>query len=280
MMHGNNDTTSDLNTGGDHVPGRDVPSPIMRNILQTVERIAASDLGVLIVGEEGTEQEWLARKIHEMSSRTRGNFIRIDCFSRNMETLEKEIFGFEEPAFNAIDVTPSAFDDAAGGTIFLMNLSDLIPPLHVKLTRALLHQHYRHVGGQTEYPINVRVIATVARKPSAQSEERGVTKENFQRVCPVIINLPPLRERREDIPVLITRFLDELNQRPGTLPVSMHPAALEACRTYDWPGNALEVERAVIHAAALCDGHMIRKEHLPLQVAQILPNRRTQAITL
>jgi DNA-binding NtrC family response regulator len=280
MMHGNSEATPDLPGNGTYVPGGDAPSPIMRNILQTVERIAASDLGVLIVGEEGTEQEWLARKIHEMSSRASGNFVRIDCFSRNMETLEKEIFGFEEPSFSSTDITTSAFDDAAGGTLFLMNIGDLIPALHVKLTRALLHQHYRRIGGQTECPINIRVIATVARKTGEHPEEKGVTKENFQRVCPVIINLPPLRERREDIPVLIKRFLDELNQRPETLPLSLHHGALEACRAYDWPGNALELERAVIHAAALCDGHLIRREHLPAPVSQLPASRQAQVINI
>jgi DNA-binding NtrC family response regulator len=245
----------------------------MRNILQTVERIAASDLGVLIVGEEGTEQEWLARTIHRMSSRAHAEFVHIDCLSRNFETLEKEIFGAEELRLDGIDIFSSAFEQAAGGTIFLRSISELLPPLNAKLSRALTHQHYRRIGGQQEIPINVRVIASVARKPSDLYDDRPTGKEAYQRICPIIINLPPLRERREDIPILIGRFLSEAMEQLGEKPATMDAGATEACRSYDWPGNALELRRAVIHAAALCDGKVIRTEHLPAYVSQSAASR-------
>ncbi len=262
MAHGNH-TDDTL-----HPADEGKPSQIMVNILQTVERIAASDLGVLIAGEEGTEQEWLARTIHRMSSRSGKEFVRVDCFSRNFETLEKEIFGFEEPAFTEVEITRGALEEAAGGSIFLMNISDLAPALYAKLAKSLTHQHFRRVGGQRELPINVRVIATLSRSPSDISSSPLASKDAFQRICPVIINLPPLRERREDIPILIRRILRELTDQANPVQAGIHPAALEICCRYDWPGNALELQRAITHAAAVCDGRLIRMEHLPLDLRQ------------
>jgi DNA-binding NtrC family response regulator len=243
--------------------GKLKPSPIMQNILQTIEKIAASDLGVLIVGEQGTEKEWLARTIHRMSGRADHEFVNIDCSTPSTELVEKEIFGFEELTLTGIEIYNGIFEEAAGGTIFFDHISMLPVALQTKIARVLAHQSFRHMGGFEEIGINIRVIASSVKNPSETVEGMISGHEYSLRIWPVIINLPPLRERRDDILFLIQRSIIEASDRYRRQPPGITTGAISACLAYNWPGNAHELQRTIDLAVTMCHDSFIQREHLP-----------------
>jgi DNA-binding NtrC family response regulator len=240
-------------------------SPVMQNIARTIERIAPSDLGVLFVGENGTGKNWTARLVHRLSNRTNKRFVELHCRSIR-ENIEERIFGYEAYTRSGIEVNSGALEDANGGTIFFNEIGDL--PLLVQRTvaRALEHQYIRHVGGRQDTPINVRFIAALDRKPDMMLEDGMLRKEIYHRVSPIIINLPPLRERREDIPFLIDQFLPNGDHRKAQDNLMISQQALEVCLAYDWPGNVRQLRNAIEYAVLMCHGHTIQTEHLPLYV--------------
>ncbi|MBI1806200.1 MAG: sigma-54-dependent Fis family transcriptional regulator [Ignavibacteria bacterium] len=250
----------------------------MRTIMQTLDRIALSDLGVLVVGEEGTGKKWLAKMIHQVSGRARSPFLWVDCKTLNRETLEKEIFGSEELTFSGIEITRGAVERAYGGTIFFENVEELPALLQMKIARVLEHQHFRRVGGFEEIGVNVRIITTSRTKP-AVLEDDGIDKtEIYHRMCPVILNLPPLRERREDILFLIEKFIMETTTDRANRPKGITGSALRTCLEYHWPGNARELKVAIKHAARICSDQFIRKNHLPVYLQDY--NKRVNGVTV
>ena len=239
------------------------PSPIMQNILQTIEKIASSDLGVLIVGEPGTERDWLAQIIHNMSGRADHKFVTLDCASPTPELVEREIFGYEELTLSGNEITTGMLEKAAGGSVFFDNYSMLPLSLQGKIARFLSHKFFRRLGGVEEIGINIRVIASSAKNPSEPTGEIHFGHEYSPRIWPVIINLPPLRERRDDIVCLIQRFILEASQRYHRHPPGITMGALNACLSYNWPGNAQELQSTIDLAVSMCHETLIQKEHLP-----------------
>jgi DNA-binding NtrC family response regulator len=240
------------------------PSVIMKSILQTIERIAVSDIGVLIVGEQGTEKEWLARMIHQMSSRADKNFIHVDCSSLLPEKAERVIFGCEELSHSGVEIHRGVIENAYRGTLFLENLSALSPTLQVKITRVLEHQHLRRYGGFEQVGVNVRLIISLSMKPSELSWEDGsIGKESLYRICPMTMNIPPLRERREDILYLIEEYIQHSLEQEKSYPKGITAQALNTCLQYDWPGNAVELKKVIEHVMVTCSERFIRKSHLP-----------------
>ncbi len=240
----------------------------MQNIEQTIERIALSDLGVLIVGAFGTGKEWLARMIHRLSARSGQRMVRIDCAAIPAASFEKELIGSEELTLGGVEIFRGAFEDAAGGTLLLKGLGEVPQPLQGKIARILERQNFRRIGGFEEIVSNVRLIATMTKKSGGTADSVSQGNDLYYRICPIIINLPPLKERRQDIPFLIERFIAESDVKTSHKPRGMTADALQVCHVYDWPGNARELRSVVDHAIRVCPEQFIRRVHLPEYLQQ------------
>jgi len=234
------------------------PGLVMQQIIETIERVAVSDLGILIVGEEGAGKEWLARMIHRLSGRGSHRLVTIDCSTVDQTQAERALFGSEKAEKRSV------LQDAAGGTLILGRISELSPELRMKIVRTFEHQHYRRLDSPEHITVNVRMIATM-RKTTAEREQ-GFGKEIYHRICPVTINLPPLRERREDIPFLIEQFINESSLPADRRPKGMTADALASCQRYDWPGNVGELKRVIAEALAGSSDKFIRRDQLPVKV--------------
>jgi DNA-binding NtrC family response regulator len=234
------------------------PGLVMRQIIQTIERVSVSDLGILIVGEEGTGKQWLARMIHRLSGRARHPLVSIDCTTVNQQEVERELFGSEKMKQHGL------LQQAGGGTLSLANISDLPPALQMKIVRTFEHQHYRRFDSPEHITVNVRMIATMRKTTTAAEQEYG--KEIYHRICPVMINLPPLRERREDIPFLIEQFINESNIPSTRRPRAITADALATCVNYGWPGNVGELKRVILGALEGSSDKVIHRDQLPERV--------------
>ncbi len=238
-------------------------SPAMQEIFRTLEKIAPSDLSFVIVGEHGTGKEWIARTIHQMSGRHRGPFWPVDCSSLMPENIEKEIFGYEAVTREGISLNRGAFEDASGGTLLLNEIESLPHAIQLKVARALEYQIIRRAGEERDVRINVRVIATMTESPDILLKKGSLMKEVFYRLSPIVLELPPLRERREDIPILIETILTDLHSRNNSSVLGITPQALHLCLEHDWPGNIRNLRNAVEYASVMCTGKFIQPEDLP-----------------
>lgn len=236
-------------------------SVLMENILKTMEHIAVSDLGVRIVGENGTGKEWLARLIHKLSARAGAHFAHLDCSAIPHYCLEEEIFGREGIVQSGIDIRPGILETANGGTVYFDRIAALPVHLKIKIARALERQHFRRVGGYGEVAVNVRVITGVNKQPDEfiRSSARDIT----DRISPICINLPPLRERRDDIPFLIGHFIQDARRDDSRRCQGITAEALQACLAHDWPGNIHELRSAIEYAALMSGEALITDRHLP-----------------
>jgi len=238
-------------------------SVMMQHILQTVERIAVSDLGVLISGEPSTGKEWLARMIHRCSGRSAGPFVRVDCASLPRRDLETKIFGSEVLTLSGIKVRTGALEEAKGGTIFFDQIAKLPAGTVAKIARMLEYQDFRRVGGYDENTPNVRVIASLHKNYGESSNARNFRTDLYYRITPVLLNLPPLRERPGDIPFFIEKFILEFPGSSQQWVKAITSAALYTCLAYDWPGNIRELKDAIRYATIMCAERYIQPGHLP-----------------
>jgi len=238
----------------------------MQEVFQTLEKIAPSDLSFVIVGEHGTGKEWIARAIHRMSTRQLGPFWPVDCASFSPENIEKELFGNETMTREGISLNRGAFEDASGGTLLLNEIESLPHTVQLKVARALEYQTIRRAGDERDVHINVRVIATMTESPEALLNKGKLMKEVFYRLSPIVLELPPLRERREDIPLLIETILADLHTRHNSTVLGISPQALHACLEHDWPGNIRNLRNAVEYASVMCSGQFIQPQDLPQYV--------------
>lgn len=240
-----------------------VPSKIMQDILEVIRSIAVSDLGILLVGEDGTEKIWLANLIHEFSERINEKIVTIDCSILDKNQAELLLFGSEEIVIDGVRITKGAIEENSRGTLVLENLCSL--PLHLqeKLAKILEHRHFRRVGGFTEIETYVRIISTVNKRSSDPTGVGSLDRETSYHLCPVIINLPPLRERRDDIPFLIEKFIVETSDAATQRFRGITSGALNRCLTYDWPGNTRELKEVVRHALMNASDMFIRTTDLP-----------------
>jgi len=239
------------------------PSKIMRDILDVVRNIALSDLGILIVGEEGTEKGWLATTIHEMSGRAKERIIFVDCVSHSAAAVEQLLFGCEEYEEGGVRITRGLLEEVSNGTLVIENLSALDQKVRERLSKVVEHRHYHRIGGNTGIHSNVRMISTITVSVPRQ-EEGAFAGREFQRgLSPIVINLPPLRKRPEDILFLIEMWIKETSVATQKKWTGITNSALQRCMAYDWPGNASELREAIQHALMNTSDKFIRTSDLP-----------------
>ncbi len=241
-------------------------SPAMREIYKTIGRVAESEATVLINGESGTGKELVARAIHFHSIRAGRPFIAVNSAAIPSELLESELFGHEKGAFSgAVNRKIGKFEAAAGGTLFLDEIGDMNLSLQGKLLRVLQEREFERVGGVDPIKTDVRVIAATHRNLEKTVQENRFRQDLFYRLNVIQINIPPLRKRKEDIPLLADYFLGKY--QPASLnPKVLTEETLKILKAYDWPGNVRELENAVQRAVTLCQGTKIFPESLPPQL--------------
>jgi two-component system nitrogen regulation response regulator GlnG len=235
----------------------------MQEIYKTIGRIAGSDVTVLLRGESGTGKELVARAIHHYSRRAGRPFVAVSCAAIPGTLLESELFGHERGAFtDAKERKLGKFELAHGGTLFLDEVGDMPPELQTKLLRALQERSFERVGGQEPIRVDVRILAATNRDLEALIKEGKFREDLYYRLNVVELYLPPLRERRRDIPLLVDHFLatyaDPLGQR------IVAPEALDRLVGYEWPGNVRELENVIQRAIVMATGGVIVPEHLPI----------------
>ncbi|RMH39012.1 MAG: FHA domain-containing protein [Deltaproteobacteria bacterium] len=237
-------------------------SAAMREIFATLEKVAPSDLTVMITGETGTGKEMVARAIHNASKRADKPFVVLDCGSIPKDLIESTLFGHEKGSFTgAVGQHRGCFEQANGGTIFLDEIGELDISLQPKLLRVLEQREIKRVGGDRTIKVDVRVIAATNRDLRAEVNANNFREDLYFRLSVVHIELPPLRERREDLPQLCQHFLREVASRRG-VNLSFSQDAMAALVSHSWPGNVRELRNVVERAAALCDGPVISRADL------------------
>lgn len=241
-------------------------SPPMLKVLQLAAQVAPTDATVLITGDTGTGKEVLARGIHANSPRKKAPFIAVNCGAIPETLIESELFGHERGAFTGADRRkPGRVERAAGGVLFLDEVGELPPQAQVKLLRVLQERVFERLGGTEALSVDVRIIAATNRNLTAEVEAGRFRDDLFYRLNVFHIHIPPLRERRQAIPILAERILQRIAARMRRPEIGLSKLALEMLQTYEWKGNVRELENALERAAILCGGSLIRPEHLPIQ---------------
>jgi DNA-binding NtrC family response regulator len=250
----------------DHPTGT---SKVWLDILRLAETVAPTDSTVLLQGESGTGKEVLARFIHERSNRAGAPFLSINCGALPESLLESELFGHVRGSFTgAIKDKQGLFNAAAHGTFLLDEIGETTPATQVKLLRALQHREVIPVGATDPVPIDARLIAATNRDLEEEIKTGGFRSDLYYRLNVIAIHLPPLRHRREDIPLLAEHFLHRTAQSRQEEPKRLSPAAIEALAEYQWPGNVRELENALERAVILSNGDVIGIEVLPERVTE------------
>jgi two-component system response regulator PilR (NtrC family) len=239
-------------------------SPQMREIFSTIERLGDSKATVLVLGESGTGKELVAKAIHFNSNRKAGPFVTVNCGAIPQELIESELFGHVKGAFTgAMAAKQGLFEVADGGTLFLDEVSELPPHLQVKLLRVLEDPEIRPVGGVKPVRVDVRIVAATNRD-LAQAMARGTFRQDlYYRLNVILLNLPPLRERREDLPLLVDHFLRKFAEASGRPIKVVSPATFAALESYPWPGNVRELENVIERAVTLERGAVLGPDALP-----------------
>jgi transcriptional regulator with GAF, ATPase, and Fis domain len=219
---------------------------------------------VLITGESGTGKELVARALHDNSSRRDGPFIKINCAAIPKTLMESELFGYEKGAFTgAVGSKPGRFELAHGGSLFLDEIGEIPVEMQVKLLRVLQESEFERVGGIKTIKVDVRLITATNRDLAAEITTGGFRDDLYYRLNVVPIHLPPLRERREDIPLLIDHFLTRFNERLKKQVSSVEPEAIDRFVSHQWPGNIRELENVIERTVLFCEGPLIRLVDLP-----------------
>lgn len=236
----------------------------MAEVYRVTRQVAQSQASVLLLGETGTGKELIAHAIHELSKRRDRSFVRVNCGALSENLLESELFGHVRGAFTgAIDNRTGRFEAAHKGTIFLDEINSTTPHLQVKLLRVLQEREFERVGDTKTLQVDCRVIAASNRDLLSLAEEGLFREDLYYRLNVVPIYLPPLRERSEDIPELVTHFLNIYNEQNDRYVVHIDPRAMEALQQYDWPGNVRELQNYVERAVVMAEGDELTIELLP-----------------
>ena len=248
-------------TGLDHMIGT---APKMRAIFELIGNIAPQSSRVLITGESGTGKELVARAIHENSARSKNPFITINCGAFPETLLESELFGYMKGAFTGANENRSGlFQAAHGGTLFMDEIGNMTVTMQVKLYRVLQEGKVRPIGSTEESDVDVRVIAATNKDLEKEIAEGRFREDLYYRLSVIPIHLPPLRERREDIPLLARDFLERFSKSMSKNIDGIEPEAIRLLEVYDWPGNVRELENTIERAVALESRHRISTEALP-----------------
>jgi two-component system response regulator AtoC len=233
----------------------------MREVHDLISRVADTDVTVLIRGESGTGKELVARAIHAASPRRHRTFVKVNCAALPSELLESELFGFERGAFTgAIQQKPGKFEFAHEGTMFLDEISEMHPPLQSKLLQVLQDGEFARLGGREDVHVDVRIVAATNRDLEIAVAEGSFREDLFFRLNVVCITLPPLRQRRDEIPLLTERFLRQYAEHYNKPPITLAAETTRLFTQYEWPGNVRELENLLKRAVVLGSDESIRRE--------------------
>lgn len=246
-------------------------STAMEHVFSMIRQVAPSKTTVLIEGESGTGKELVAQAIHSLSGRPENKFVAVNCAALSPQLLESELFGHEKGSFTgAAQRRIGRFEQADGGTIFLDEIGEIDASTQVKLLRVLSERTIERVGSNTSIPVNVRVIAATNKSLKQLVQDGKFREDLYFRLNVVHIQMPPLRDRREDVVLLAAAFLKEFARENNRELKSLSPEALHAVRNYLWPGNVRELRTAMEHGVVMCNSDRIELQHLPPQLQAAL----------
>ncbi|WP_372845655.1 sigma-54-dependent transcriptional regulator [Pontiella sp.] len=252
--------------GLENIIGR---SPVMQEVFDTIRQVAQSRATVLIQGESGTGKELVAKAIHQLSPRSKGPFVAVHCAALSQNILESELFGHEKGAFTgAMERRVGRFEKADGGSLFLDEISEIDASVQVKILRALEERQIERVGGDTPVDVDTRLIAATNRDLKAMVDDGDFREDLFYRLYVVVITLPPLRERQDDILLLLNHYLAVFNEENGKQIEGFTPAAYEMLSAYEWPGNIRELRNLVERMVVLARGKVFDTADIPPQVRE------------
>ena len=234
-------------------------SPALESVLEQVEQVAPTDSTVLVQGETGTGKELIARAVHNLSARCGRPFIKLNCAAIPFDLLESELFGHERGAFTgAIAQKIGRFELADKGTLFLDEVGDIPPGLQPKLLRVLQEQEFERLGSTRTHQVDVRLVAATNRNLADMVKRNEFRSDLYYRLNVFPVSLPPLRERREDIPALVTHFVDILGRRMGKQIENIPPDTMSALTSYQWPGNIRELQNFIERSVIVSAGPVLR----------------------
>jgi two-component system, NtrC family, response regulator AtoC len=253
-------TNSTMRALGRHVV---IADPLMKQVFELAKRVATSNITVLISGETGSGKEVVAEAVHRLSPRAQGAYVRLNCASLSESLVEAELFGHEKGAFTgAVGVKSGFFEVASGGTLFLDEIGELPQSTQAKLLRVLEQRMIVRVGGTTEIPIDVRLVCATHRDLETEVRRGRFREDLYFRISAFVIPVPPLRDRRSEIPLLASQFARELSAELGDQIVSVSPEALALLSAYDWPGNVRELRNVIERAVVMSGRGRIEPSHL------------------
>ncbi len=236
----------------------------MEELFSWIDRVARSDSTVMIYGESGTGKELVARAIHASSPRKDGPFIRVNCGALSESLLDSELFGHEKGAFTGAERRRRGrFELAHGGTLFLDEIATVPHTTQIRLLRVLQERELERVGGEDTIPVDVRIIAATNATPENLQEGTGFREDLFYRLHVVPLTLPPLRDRPQDIPLLVSHFVEKLRERTASVVERASDGALRMLASYDWPGNVRELENIIERALVMADGPELTEASIP-----------------
>jgi DNA-binding NtrC family response regulator len=236
----------------------------MQELFALIERVAPSNVSVLITGESGTGKEMVARTLHELSPRKTKPFVAVNCAAIPETLIESEIFGHEKGAFTgALERRAGCFELAEEGTLLLDEIGEMPVGTQAKLLRVLEERKLRRLGSKVESPVDVRVLSATNQDPDEAVAKGQLRSDLFYRLNVFNIHMPPLRERKEDIPAIVDSMLVEMNRKHSREVTGVHPEMMARMMAYDWPGNVRELRNTIERAVVLCGGGEIEPRHLP-----------------
>ncbi|MEW5982757.1 MAG: sigma-54 dependent transcriptional regulator [Acidobacteriota bacterium] len=239
-------------------------SPSMRAIYHVIEQAAPTTASVLVSGESGTGKELVAQTIHRLSPRAGAPYVPVNCAAIPETLLESELFGHEKGAFTgAVDRQPGCFELAHRGTIFLDEIAEMTPATQVKLLRVLQERSFRRLGGRVEQTVDIRVIAATNVDPAEAVAAGQLREDLFYRLNVLAIRLPPLRERKDDLPLLVDAFLKQFNAQNSRALAGLTPDAMRALQRHSWPGNVRELRNIIERATIMAQGRIVELSDLP-----------------
>ena len=251
----------------------------MEQVFDLISTVADSRATILVTGESGTGKELAARALHYNSSRCNGPFIRLNCAALPKELMESELFGHEKGAFTgAIKQTRGRFEMADGGTLLLDEISEIDPSLQAKLLRVLQEREFERIGSSQTIKVNVRILATTNRDLQKEVEEGNFREDLYYRLNVIEIDIPPLRDRKEDIPSLVTSFIERFNGENGKEVEAISDEALELLVQYDWPGNVRELENYLERAVVVSRSPVLAIADFPQKLVAGPKGRQNQGL--
>jgi transcriptional regulator with PAS, ATPase and Fis domain len=252
----------------------------MKAIVRTVERVAPSDVSILITGESGTGKEVVADLIHTLSPRAKGPFVKVNCAALPKDLIESELFGSVKGAFTGAQADREGlFRQAEGGTLLLDELAEMPVETQTKLLRVLQEKEYRPVGGRTSFKSNVRIIASTNLEVEVAIRAGKLREDLFYRISTITLNLAPLRERVDDIVPLATSFLKRFASQAARNINGFTPGAMEKLRSYDWPGNVRQLQNEIQRAVLMTDSDMVDVNDLSI-TREVQPKEENTSLTL